>query len=138
MLSRRRDRVRLRCSEPSARRPASSSFTSSAPSASRACTASTTGAASTMRSERPDGRGRGGFDETKQFGVRLRQNPDTCSDNKRNGANHNRSERLVAPALRPCASPSLRAEYEGESTKNDWCAEEKRQHSYKPQDAADE
>ena len=36
------------------------------------------------------------------------------------------------------ARPSLHAERESKSTKNDWCAEEKRQHFYKPQDAADE
>ena len=37
----------------------------------------------------------------------LRQDPDTCSDHKRNSANEDRCECLAFPALRSCTSPSL-------------------------------
>src|SRR5882672_2278363 len=67
----------------------------------------------------------------------LRQDPNCCSDDERDEAEHGRCACLGAPALRCCTSPSFPAEREGESTEDDWSAEPKGQHSYKAEDAAD-
>src|SRR5688500_14590070 len=72
-----------------------------------------------------------------EFGADLRQDPNRCSNHKRDGAERDRWGCLRPPALRSCASPSLHPERDREATENNRGAEPKGQHTYKAEDAAD-